>query len=66
MPIIAKYTRLVDDLEQGRFPPELDTNAAIDKLIVEIIVFPWKTGAQQMKAQSLAARLSKVKKTPKE
>ncbi len=60
MPTIAEYTALVSEIEAGRYPRGLDRKEAIDGLIVEICVAPWKEPQERQQAQSLAARLSVV------
>jgi hypothetical protein len=60
MRTLGEYSRLVSEIEQGRYPPGLDSKEAIDKLIVEICVVPWKTPEESAQAQSLALRLSIV------
>lgn len=65
MATLADYTHLVSEIEEGRYPPGFTGEEAIDKLIVEICVAPWKTPDERSQAQELAARLANIKEQPR-
>jgi hypothetical protein len=64
MRTLPEFSHLVSELEQGRIPPDLGSDEAIDRLIVEICAAPWKTPDERGKAQWLAVRLSNLKRQP--
>jgi hypothetical protein len=61
MPTIAEYDRLVSQIEHGECPAAFDRQGAIDGLIVEICMAPWKKPEEHSQALSLSARLLRVK-----
>ena len=62
MPTIAEYDRLISQIEHGEYPPAFSRPGAIDGLIVEMCVFPWKSPEERSRALSLSARLLRVKR----
>jgi hypothetical protein len=56
---IAEYTLLVSQIEAGQSPHGFD-RLAIDRLIAEICVAPWKNPEEREEGQRLVARLFRV------
>jgi hypothetical protein len=59
---LAKYRQAVQDLEAGKLPPgSHDRAAAIKSLVDQICGHPWATAEERSQAQSLVARLERMR-----
>ncbi len=62
MSLLAKFTKLVEQMEKGSCPPAYpDRNTAFKGFVDEICSAPWQTAAEREKAQGLIARLLRLK-----
>jgi hypothetical protein len=63
---IRQFTRAIDDLDRGYYPPRFtDRDAAIQSLLDDILLAPWATTQDRSQAQGLVVRLERLR-MPKE
>ncbi len=58
--LVRRFAQSVEELERGPYLP--DRHAAAKALLDAIYIAPWQTAQERERAQSLVARLERVKR----